>query len=145
MNKSWFIGALLLMSCSTNNNNWQDLDLKAFSISIPKQWHYQEEQGEDSFVGEIVGPKIILNFDYSAMGYANHFEDFSTEENIQIDSTNKFVTKIIWPKIIGKGITGIYIHSLNSNLNFQMNGENLTSKDQKLALQAFKTIKLKDK
>ena len=78
------------------------------------------------------------------MGYANHLDELSTEENIHIDSTNNFVTKIIWPKIVGKGLTGIYIQSRKTNLNFQLNGRNLTAKDQELALNAFKTIVLKD-
>lgn len=142
MNKRWLTSILLLLSCSSKDSNLQKLDLQAFSISIPKQWHYRKEQGIDSFVGEISGPKVSLFFDYSDMGYAGHLDE-SLEENIHIDSTNNFVTKIIWPKIIGKGITGIYIHSRKSSLNFQMNGKNLSARDQELALKAFKTIQLK--
>ena len=67
-----------------------------------------------------------------------------TDENIHIDSTDNFVRKIIWPKITGKGTTGIYVHSRKSSLNFQMNGKNLSEKDQELALKAFKTIVLKN-
>ena len=62
---------------------------------------------------------------------------------IQIDSNNKYVYKTIWPKTPGKGMTGIYIHSRTSSFNFQMNGRNLSEKDQNLALQAFKTIAFK--
>ena len=142
MKTRWIIGILFLLSCSSKDSDWQELDLKAFSISIPKQWHYQKEQGVDSFVGEISGPKITLFFDYSGMGYASHLDEL-TEENIHIDSTDNFITKIIWPKIVGKGTTGIYIHSRKSSLNFQMNGKNLSEKDQELALRAFKSIVLK--
>ncbi|HTD99537.1 MAG TPA: hypothetical protein VK668_09620 [Mucilaginibacter sp.] len=64
-------------------------------------------------------------------------------ENILVDTTEKYIIKTIWPKIAGKGVTGIYIHSRSSNFNFQMNGKNLSAKDQELALKAFKTIKFK--
>jgi len=64
---------------------------------------------------------------------------------IKIDSTEKYVTKTIWPKVAGKGMTGVYIHSRNSRFNFQMSGNNLSITDQALALQAFKTIKFKTK
>lgn len=64
-------------------------------------------------------------------------------QNIQLDSNSTYVFKIIWPKVSGKGMTGIYIHSRKSAFNFQMNGHDLSLKDEKLALQAFKTIVIK--
>jgi hypothetical protein len=63
--------------------------------------------------------------------------------NIQIDTTEKYIVKTISPKIAGKGITGIFIRSRSSSLNFQMNGKNLSDENQKLALEAFKTITFK--
>jgi hypothetical protein len=113
-------------------------------MTIPKDWKYVKEGGEDSFVGLFVSQNDTLNFYCSRMGYANHLDELSTEENIHIDSTSNFVTKIIWPKIVGKGTTGVYIHSRKSNLNFQMNGRDLSAQNQESALIAFKTIVLKD-
>jgi len=65
--------------------------------------------------------------------------------NIQIDSTDKYVIKTIWPKVAGKGMTGVYIHSRKSGFNFQMSGKNLLAKDQELALKSFNSIKFPDK
>lgn len=62
---------------------------------------------------------------------------------IQLDSITNYTVKTIWPKITGKGMTGIYIHSRTSSFNFQMNGKNLAKKEEMLALQAFKTIEFK--
>lgn len=64
--------------------------------------------------------------------------------NLKIDTTVNYIIKTVWPKLPGAGMTGIYIHSRKSKLNFQMNAKNLSAKDQELALQAFKTIVLKD-
>lgn len=60
----------VIVSCSSIDD-WKQLDLGSFKISIPKNWKYQKIQGEDSFVGEIVGPNVTLYFDCSGMGYAN--------------------------------------------------------------------------
>lgn len=46
--------------------------------------------------------------------------------NIRIDSNSEYITKIIWPKLAGKGMTGLYVKSRNSDLNFQINGQNLS-------------------
>lgn len=63
--------------------------------------------------------------------------------NFKIDSNDKYVFKTIWPKVTGKGMTGVYIHDRHSNFNFQMNARNLSSKDQEAALLLFKTIQFK--
>lgn len=63
--------------------------------------------------------------------------------HIQVDSDAHFVYKTIWPKVTGKGMTGIYIQSRLSDFNFEMAGRNLSSKNQAMALQVFKTIKFK--
>jgi len=199
-----------------NANGWQDLDLGAFKISIPPSWKYQQEQGRDSFVGEIKAANALFSFDFSSMGYANslieteqqylkrevwqyncHFcksgvtyvnnqtPDRDTKKNmhiptskqkakypeadyivdltykdstvyipieipaeikshhIQLDTTEKYIIKTIWPKVPSKEITGVYYQSRSSTLNFQMAAHNLSKQDQDLALQAFKTIVIK--
>jgi len=64
-----------------------------------------------------------------------------TMENIKIDTTADNIIKTVWPKISGRGITGVYIKKRTSNLNFNMVGDNLSEEDENLALRAFKTIK----
>jgi hypothetical protein len=148
----WFLILLfpLISQCKSATTDRKTSNLTylysrdSFQINIPDDWKYIKEHGEDSFIGLFVSQNDTLNFDCSRMGYANHLNELSAEENIHIDSTSNFVMKVIWPKIVGKGITGVYIHSRKSNLNFQMNGKNLSAKGQKLALKAFKTIILKD-
>jgi hypothetical protein len=63
--------------------------------------------------------------------------------NIQIDTTEKYVIKTIYPKKSSKGMTGIYVQSRSSAFNFNMSGYNLSAQDQQSALQAFKTITFK--
>ncbi|WEA02720.1 hypothetical protein [Mucilaginibacter sp. SJ] len=111
--KKLFLFALLpiiLLACkhraksSSIDNSWHELDLKSFKLSLPPNWHYQRDQGIDSFVGHIIGPNDSLSFDFSSMGYANHLIqseqeylkandwqrgcDFCEEEHTYSDSPN---------------------------------------------------------
>jgi len=230
--------------CLSFTDDWKQLDLGSFKISIPKEWNYEKEQGEDSFIGKFTGPKYPLEFDCSSMGYANPListeqeylagdewkgqsffykvgviytasfnvknarmeemkkegitdstllkmkvdtipdykikqihkptaeqakkypkDDYiadltyrdstiyvpieipvpTKESNIRIDTTDKYIIKTIWPKVTGEGITGVYIKSRTSSFNFNLVGGGLTAKEQKQALQAFKTITFKKK
>src|ERR1700761_1548601 len=74
MNKRWlyilFIN--LFAGCTSQTNNCKQLDLGSFKISIPKEWSYKHQDGVDSYVGEIAGKNVSMDFDYSGMGYANH-------------------------------------------------------------------------
>lgn len=69
---------IILLACkhspksSTTDNRWHELNLKSFKLSLPPNWHYQQDQGIDSYVGYIIGPNDSLSFDFSSMGYANH-------------------------------------------------------------------------
>ncbi|GAB3930450.1 hypothetical protein [Mucilaginibacter myungsuensis] len=69
-------------------------------------------------------------------------EDIAAQ-NFKVDSNDKYVYKTTWPKVAGKGVTGIYIRSRSSAMNFQLSGSDLAKKDQESALLAFKTVKFK--
>lgn len=69
--------------------------------------------------------------------------DMIKSENIRVDTTDKYVIKTVWPKTAGKGITGIYIKSRKSRLNFNLESSHLSAREEEQALQAFKTIVLK--
>lgn len=62
--------------------------------------------------------------------------------NIRIDTTDKYIIKTIWPKSIGKGITGIYFHGRKNHLTFNLSGYGLSQLEQEQALTAFKSIKI---
>lgn len=138
--------ALLFASCKTSTESeLRHVDLGSFTIEIPKIWKTDiPDDQEDSFVGRIIGPKLILSFDCSDMGYASDLKDIDTSSHhIQIDSTNKYIIKTIYPKKAGKGMTGIYLKSRSSSFDFQMNGVDLSVENEQRALKAFKTITFK--
>lgn len=148
-----FLLLLFVISCKSTSkpnipDDWKQLDLGEFKISVPPTWNFKDPgQREDSFAGQISGPNVLLSFDCSDMGYANHliaFEDDTAKHySILSDSTKEYVTKFIWPKTPGHGMTGVYIRSRKSTFNFQMNARDLSAKDEADVLKAFKTITFK--
>ncbi|WP_183574719.1 hypothetical protein HDF18_00820 [Mucilaginibacter sp. X5P1] len=128
-----------------NSRQWMDFDLinsdkfpfnkvkRSFSIPTSEQrkkYPKADYIAKITYNDNVIFVPVILPGDVK-----NH--------NVQVDSTTNYIIKTIWPKVAGKGMTGIYIHDKHSDLNFQMNGENLSLKNEALALQAFKTIKIK--
>lgn len=65
------------------------------------------------------------------------------KHHIKVDTVDNYIIKTIWPLTPGDGTTGIYIKSRISPLNFNMQGVDLSASEQDKALEAFKTIKLK--
>jgi hypothetical protein len=116
-----------------------------FKITTPPDWKFEDPgQQEDSFVGHISGPNLTLSFDCSDMGYANHLisagDETANMHNITTDTNGHYIVKTIWPKVTGKGMTGVFIQGRSSSFDFQMNGINLSAEDEQSALMAFKTI-----
>src|ERR1700744_3855710 len=59
---------LFLNSCSDKKT----LDLGSYEITVPKSWEFKPIKSFDSYAGNIVGPGVNINFDYSNQGFANH-------------------------------------------------------------------------
>jgi hypothetical protein len=59
------------------------------------------------------------------------------------DTVNTIVAKLVQPKKIGDGITGLYVPKLKDGKSFSIYAHNLDSVDHRNALQMFETIKYK--
>lgn len=116
-----------LITCSLIScREYKELDLKSFSIEVPRHWKYIPQQGVDSFVGIIdIGHNDSLHFDLGL--YANnlqeqkafmvtegnrvHFRDGNLDWNgvwkyagkLNEVDTNQFVlNRYSWTKLDGK-------------------------------------------
>jgi hypothetical protein len=56
------------------------------------------------------------------------------------DTLNGILVRIVHPKKIGNGITGIYVPKLRDGRSLSLYGENLDSTKHKLALEIFRTL-----
>jgi len=80
------------------------------------------------------------------------FTNYPEEDNLQnifqknfylYDTINRLVVKIVQPKRIGEGITGLYIPQLPDGNSFSIYAKNLDSTSHRNALAMFKTISYK--
>lgn len=156
---------MFFISCKTQESKNHVLDFKLFSIQTPKGWEKFIERGVDSYVGGIkLDSTDIIFFDFGV--YSNDLEECLKEPSDTSfwviypplselgknrNSKAKFEiidgksAKIIFPIVMGVGVTGIYIDSLrysgNQKIKFEMSGNNLKPENEKLVLQALKTLK----
>ncbi|TCC86450.1 hypothetical protein EZ428_23575 [Pedobacter frigiditerrae] len=148
---------ILILSC---NKKTQTLDFKTFTIEVPKNWIAIKEKGIDSYIGRIaIDNRDTLSFDLG--WYSNDLKEehpfgedtvalekrLKSKRSVEIVDNKKAV--IIKPKKTGIGTTGIYIDSLwtaGSGIDkFQLNGHNLKPENERIFLDAIRTVKFHKK
>ena len=124
--------------------NWQFVDANSFTLSLPPGWEFNKLQGIDSYVGEFVGDGVKLSFDFG--WYSNSLADDNDPDHVVTYKTiDGYKAKIVFPKITGKGTTGVYFADLGGKIqktSFQISGRDLTKSQQETALKIFQTIKI---
>lgn len=160
-----FSGLLLLflIGCSDSKpkNKKQTLDFGYFTIETPNGWKKIKAKGIDSYVGRIaIDNNDTLDFDLgwysnslkesedeidSVDGFEKINSDSHKRNSVSWDTIDGRRAKIFLPKKSGYGMTGIYMDSLwqaGSDIDrFNLHGDNLNSGNEKLFLQAIKTLK----
>ncbi|WP_146191042.1 hypothetical protein [Sphingobacterium athyrii] len=95
-----------------------------------------EESATDSSDYITVKDMPILDFDLDA--------DLYRKQNVSWDTIDNRRAKIVFPRISGKGTTGIYIGSLwgdSSKVRFNLYGANLKAQTEEDLLKAIKTLR----
>lgn len=121
---------------------WEMIDGGDFTLYAPANWEFTEGMGIDSYVGEIAGDGVVLHFDYGM--YTGNFAASEEETyDIQYEIVSGQKAVIFTPKTTGEGLTGIYVEAPRGEGNFTLYGENLTTEQEELAVQIFRTLKFK--
>lgn len=133
---------------SQSDNLDHEIDYRAFKIKVPEGWEKIELQGIDSYVGGIVtNHQDTITFDLG--WYSNRLNDEEEKHLISDDTVDHYKVKIVKPKNIGYGITGIYIDSLwesGSGISrFNLYGNDLCLEDHNNLLKAIRTIQFDKK
>jgi len=95
-----------------------------------------EESATDSSDYIIVKDMPILDLDLDA--------DLYRIQNVSWDTINNRRAKIVFPRISGKGMTGVYIGSLWGNaskVRFNLHGSNLKAQTEQDLLKAIETLR----
>ena len=140
---------LSIVGCSYKDKpptNWQKIDAGAFSLYAPPGWRFHKEQGIDSYVGEVVGDGVVLNFDFGQ--FSNSLSDAQEPPYIVAhEFIDGFEAKLVSPRTPGHGMTAIYFPNVPSFLEVDnklcLVGNDLTAAQQEVALRIFRTIRFK--
>jgi hypothetical protein len=136
----------MLLSCEKEKEiQTTTLDLNKFTIDIPSKWIYQQIPGYDSFVGDIkINDNEMIYFDYG--WHSNHLNIDTLTHSINYKTIDGKLAKIVSPKGLIKGTTGVYFDSLETTRiwKFQMSGINLSKNNQILLLKSIESLNFKD-
>ena len=150
-----FIGTTILIccfSCGSNHERTKTIDFKKFSLETPSTWDKFKLWIEDSYVGGIkLDSEDEVTFDLGL--YSNSLEDIdSLTHNFEWIVIDGRMTKLVTPKHPGHGTVAIYIDSLWVSGSFGddimvdkfvMGGNDLTPENEKILIEAFRTLKFK--
>ena len=123
--------------------SWQFIDANSFTLSLPLEWKFNKLQGTDSYIGEFIGNETKLFFDFG--WYSSLLvKDNDPNHVVTHETISGYRAKIVVPKVMGNGTTGIHFDNLGSQNRFSLSGSNLTASQQENALKIFRTIKFKN-
>lgn len=127
---------------NTTREEWQFIDAGPFKLSLPSGWQFHKLPGFDSYVGEIVGDGATLEFDFGR--YSNSLvKENDSRHDVIYKTIDGYRAKIVAPKAVGDGITGIYFDELENRNKLSLYGSNLDLFQQRTALNAFLSIEFK--
>ena len=132
-----YVGAI-----AVDNTDTLYFDLGLYSNSLTEHnievitRQMMEESATDSSDYIIVKDMPILDLDLDA--------DLYRKQNVSWDTIDNRRAKIVFPRISGKGMTGVYIGSLwgdSSKVRFNLHGSNLKAQTEQDLLKAIKTLR----
>ncbi len=125
---------------------WKQIDAPNFTLFIPTDWKFNQLQGIDSYLGELVGPEAKLTFDFGLYSDSLVADD-DPNYVITYENIDGYKAKIIKPKTIGLGTVGVYFDNVGGGgfqtTKLQISGQDLSKKNQEIALQIFRSIEFK--
>jgi hypothetical protein len=135
-----FAAKAAMQGTAAEESGWHKVDAGAFSISAPSGWKFHQLPGVDSYVGEFVGDGVVLRFDFGE--YSNPLKEEKEPAYIVIHkSIGGFRAKIVLPKTLGHGVTGVYFRNVGQSNRLCLWAKDLTSAQQELALKIFETTR----
>ena len=112
-----------------------------FLLRLPPGWELNELQGIYSYVGEVVGDNVRLEFDYGAHSWTlDPAEDPERVYAVAYEGIGGVEAKLVIPTGDSGGYTGIYFENLGGQ-SLNLVGEDLTPEQQQTAFAIFRSIR----
>ena len=120
---------------------------RGFSLSLPPGWQLNEFQGVDSYVGEIVTERVLLDFDFG--WYSSPLvDDGDPLYTVIYEDIAGRRAKLVRPKEGMEGLVGVYIEDFDGSgkdqlppNHLQISGRGLTTEQQETAFAIFRSIR----
>ena len=127
-------------SSITTPARWHKLDAGPFSILAPPNWEFHQLAGVDSYVGEFVGDRVVLTFDFG--GYSKGYikKDRKSGSVIAKKVIGGLNAHLVRPQSPGHGIIAIYLSKAGGPNALYLWGKDLTAAQQELAFKICETI-----
>lgn len=134
----------LFTGCRSQWNEYQKMEFKYFEITVPQAWKAIQLRGIDSYVGAIqLNHHEKVTFDYGQ--YSNPLTDLEKGNIVLYEKINGLNAKIIHSENQNSNhnTVGIYFEQIRGKIKFEMNGKNISKKNQQELLKVFRTLKFK--
>lgn len=137
--------------CSENGSEQQDskinIEIGNYLFNFPSEFKLIEKQGIDSYIGNIVGSKISLYFDFG--WYTSASQNLPQEQyNVIEDEIEGHFRQIVIPINTKLGYTKIHLYKISDSLKspFGYNSltiatNNLTLEQQEIIIEVFNSVK----
>jgi hypothetical protein len=106
----------------------------------PKALPEKDKEGLQKNLGKLPSPDEAV---FSKSPEQDNLQNIFQDNFYLYDTINNIIVKIVQPKKIGQGKTGLYIPELKDGNCFSIYASNLDSNSHRKALQIFKTIRYK--
>ena len=112
-----------------------------FSLQVPPDWRVLQKQGIDSYVGEVLGDGVRLEFDYGRFMWSlNPADDPEHEYAVIYEDIGGVEGKLLVPIDASGGVTGVYFARLDGP-SLNLIGHDLTREQQRTAVAIFRSIR----
>ena len=119
-------------------------DQTGFSLMLPPGWQLKEMQGIDSYVGEVVGDGVRLEFDYGMHSWGLNPEDepeFDFDYLESYEDIGGLRAKLLVSMNPTGGHTGVYFDDLGGQ-RMNLIGWGLSQEQQRVAIGVFRSIRV---
>lgn len=106
----------------------------------PKALPLKDKENLQKQLGKLPSPEEAM---FSNLPEKDNLQNIFQKEYYLYDTINGITVKIIQPKKIGEGKTGLYVPELSDGNSFSIYATNLDSAGHRRALQMFETIRYK--
>jgi hypothetical protein len=166
-NKILMIVAILILGgCRPEKplslEEWKTIKVKPVKLTLPADFKHTAFTGINSFSGKLASTDFTLKYNIGVEliqkngclpsiqlkehqtrlthpDFQNHYQ-IPNRNRAYLDTVDHKIAIVIVPKRVGKGRTSISVNDCHTGFTFDLEGENLSEAQQKLALQIFETI-----